>query len=121
MAGSVGWKTTSRRWSTVGITPLSRTLDTPGVLARTVSDAAMAFAVIDPLTDDRPPDLVAALAGQELSTLRAGVCDWFFRDYSPGVADATMRAIDAIAAPGLRGPTVTRPEPAEFLNNFHTT
>src|SRR3546814_6163116 len=52
MTGSVGLKTTARRWSTVGITPLSRTLDTPGVLARTVSDAAMAFAVIDPLTDD---------------------------------------------------------------------
>src|SRR3546814_947820 len=39
------------------------------------SDAAIAFAVIDPLTDDRPLDLAAALAGQELSTLRAGVCD----------------------------------------------
>src|SRR3546814_21174861 len=81
MTGSVGLKTTARRWSTVGITPLSRTLDTPGVLARTVPDAAMAFPVIDPLTDDRPLDMVAALAGQDQIGSASGrerVCQYLY-------------------------------------------
>ena len=40
MTGTVGIKTTQDRWSIEGISPLSPTLDTPGVLARSVSDGA---------------------------------------------------------------------------------
>lgn len=46
--GNVGLKTTKGLWSTEGIVPLSKTLDTPGVLARSAEDAAFAlFALQD--------------------------------------------------------------------------
>jgi aspartyl-tRNA(Asn)/glutamyl-tRNA(Gln) amidotransferase subunit A len=38
MTGTVGLKVTLGRWSTEGVVPLSFTFDTPGLLARSVSD-----------------------------------------------------------------------------------
>ena len=46
--GVVGVKTSFGRWSVGGVVPLSPSLDTTGLLARTVADAILAFAVIDP-------------------------------------------------------------------------
>jgi aspartyl-tRNA(Asn)/glutamyl-tRNA(Gln) amidotransferase subunit A len=48
MTGTVGLKVTLGRWSTEGVVPLSPTFDTPGLLARSVSDVAYGFAALDP-------------------------------------------------------------------------
>jgi Asp-tRNA(Asn)/Glu-tRNA(Gln) amidotransferase A subunit family amidase len=45
MTGTVGLKVTLGRWSTEGVVPLSHSFDTPGLLARSVADAAYRFAV----------------------------------------------------------------------------
>ena len=60
MTGTVGLKTTPGRWPTAGIVPLSPTLDTAGLLARTAADAAWAFAALDPGSPD-PRALVEPL------------------------------------------------------------
>ena len=45
--GNVGLKTSKDRWPTKGIVPLSTTLDTPGILVRTVDDLIYVFNAID--------------------------------------------------------------------------
>ena len=41
MTGTVGLKVTLGRWPTDGVVPLSSTFDTPGLLARSVSDRTL--------------------------------------------------------------------------------
>jgi aspartyl-tRNA(Asn)/glutamyl-tRNA(Gln) amidotransferase subunit A len=68
--GLTGLKTTIGRISTDGIIPLSQTLDTPGTLTRSVTDAALLYNLIrgfDQLSTD------AVSADDPLSKLRRGV------------------------------------------------
>lgn len=120
MTGVVGLKTSVGRWSTRGIVPLSRSLDTPGVLTRTVADAALAFAVIDPLVTDPGERFLARLATQRLEDLRVGVCDWFFQDTDPGIAEGVKTAIDELSKAGLRVETFDWPELIEASELFRS-
>ena len=52
MTGNAGLKLTRGRWSTEGIVPLSHSFDTPGLLARSMEDAAFGFAALDPRLGD---------------------------------------------------------------------
>jgi Asp-tRNAAsn/Glu-tRNAGln amidotransferase A subunit and related amidases len=70
--GMVGLKTTFSRWSNQGIVPLSTSLDTPGVLARSVGDVAFAFSVID--------GQGCTIRSRGLTGLRIGVPRNFFLD-----------------------------------------
>lgn len=45
--GLVGLKTTAGRWSTEGVVPLSSTLDSVGLMARTVEDVAFGFYAVE--------------------------------------------------------------------------
>jgi aspartyl-tRNA(Asn)/glutamyl-tRNA(Gln) amidotransferase subunit A len=102
--GNVGLKTTAGRWSTAGVVPLSTTLDTVGVLARTVDDVATAFRVIDGPSSWE-------LAPPELSRLRFGRCDDFFcRDASPGVAEAYEEGTKRLSAAGATVVDLELPE-----------
>ncbi len=83
--GTVGVKTSKGRWSTAGIVPLSTTLDTAGTLTRTVADAALAFAVIDPQTTEPADAFCRRLGTASLADFHIGVCDWYFADCDPGV------------------------------------
>lgn len=47
MTGTLGLKVARGRWSTAGMVPLSTTLDTPGLLARSATDLAYGFALLD--------------------------------------------------------------------------
>lgn len=98
--GTVGLKTTKDRWSTDGLVPLSTSLDTPGILARSVADAAVAFAVIDPETQTPFDGFLASLRGRGVADLRLGLCDWFFDDCAPGIAEAVEAAIAALEKAG---------------------
>jgi aspartyl-tRNA(Asn)/glutamyl-tRNA(Gln) amidotransferase subunit A len=111
--GTVGVKTSFGRWSLDGIVPLSPSLDTAGVLARNVADAILAFAVIDPLTDLPGPALLAGFGEIGAADIHVGVCDHFFGDCDPGVAEGVQAAVDALAGAGARVSAIELPEAAE--------
>ena len=91
--GTVGLKTTYGRWPLDGIVPLSPSLDTAGVLTRSVADAAAAFAVIDPGCAAPPPP--APLTG-----LRFGAVEELFDDCAPGVAECVRAAVRELEGKG---------------------
>lgn len=99
--GTVGLKTTAGRWSTAGIVPLSSTLDTAGLLARTVDDLAFGFAAFDPRGPDEPG--VADLAS--LTICRAPDALW--EGASPGVVEAVDQALGEL--PGTVSAAVPLP------------
>lgn len=102
VTGQVGLKVTIGRWSTEGIVPLSTTFDTPGFLTRTVEDAAVGFAVVDPDQGDSE-EFVRKLEGLDAGSLRLGVCDEHFWDNcAPGVAEGVQGAIDELTKKGAR-------------------
>ena len=91
--GTVGLKTSYGRWSLDGLVPLSPTLDTPGILTRSVADAALAFAVIDPRCEGPP-------GPADLSCLRFGVVEELFDRCAPDVAKAVRAAIRELEGKG---------------------
>jgi aspartyl-tRNA(Asn)/glutamyl-tRNA(Gln) amidotransferase subunit A len=112
ITGTVGVKTTYGRWSLDGIVPLSPSLDTAGILARTAEDAAIAFAGIDPLVALPPlgfADLVGRCAPADFSL---AVCDWLFEDCGPGIADLVREAVNELAVAGVAVSTIDFPEMA---------
>ena len=113
LTGTVGVKTSKGRWSTAGIVPLSPTLDTAGPLARTVEDAALAFAIIDPIVTAPAAQFQRRLDAATLADFRIGVCDWYFTDCSPGIAEGVKAALDELAAAGARIAALDMPELAE--------
>ena len=116
--GTVGLKTSKGRWSTAGIVPLSTTLDTPGPLTRTVADAVLAFAVIDPQTSQPADAFCRRLGTANPADFHIGVCDWFFNDSDPGVAEGVKGALDELAAAGARISSVECPEIEESVEMF---
>lgn len=101
--GNVALKTTKGRWSTEGIVPLSTTLDTPGLLARTIEDLELAARSLEPdsWTPPRP----------ELSALTFGRCDrLLFEDCSPGVVEAVDSALDELQKGGATVQKLDIPE-----------
>jgi aspartyl-tRNA(Asn)/glutamyl-tRNA(Gln) amidotransferase subunit A len=112
MTGNVGLKVTLGRWSTEGVVPLCRTLDTPGLLARSVADAAYGFAALDPIVGD-PVRFIARASTAALAGVRIGVDDPFlWHDCDPGIAEATMDAVAALARGGAALREMTLPEAA---------
>src|SRR5262244_2718969 len=110
MTGNAGLKVTIGRWSTDGIVPLSFTFDTPGLLARSVSDLAYGFAALDPAGID-PLALVARNAARDLTGIRVGVGDPFlWRDCDPGITETVQQAIDALVNAGARPRDLILPE-----------
>lgn len=102
--GNVALKTTRGRWSTEGIVPLSTTLDTAGILARTVEDLAVAFEAIDPLSEKVP-------LPRSLSEIRFGRCDTLlFHGCSPGVVEAVEVALSELTKAGAKLTSLEMPE-----------
>lgn len=116
--GNVGIKTSIGRWSTKGIVPLSRSLDTAGILARTVADVAVGFAVIDPIVTQPAGQFLDALRAISAGDIRVGVCDWFFRDNSRGVAEGVQQALKDLSKVGLDVTSVDIPELTETEDIF---
>lgn len=96
LTGQVALKNTHGRWSNQGIVPLSPSLDTPGLLCRTVEDLAYAFVALDGETDE--PIQACPLAG-----LRIGVPRNFFWDeVEPSIVQVTEAALRKLEAKGAR-------------------
>jgi aspartyl-tRNA(Asn)/glutamyl-tRNA(Gln) amidotransferase subunit A len=112
MTGTVGLKTTPGRWSTAGIVPLSSTLDTAGLLARTVADAAWAFAGLDPSSQE-PRQFGEPL---DLSGLRVGLPrQVLWDDCSPGVEESVRAALGELERAGAVLRDVDLPEAEEAV------
>lgn len=94
--GQTALKTTHGRWSLKGIVPLSPSLDTPGLLARTAADLAFAFTAIDP--EFRSEIVATELAGLRIGIIRNTVWDGI----DPSIADNTLRALGLIEKAGAR-------------------
>ena len=106
--GNAALKTTWRRWSTEGIVPLSPSLDTAGLLARTVDDLALAFEVIDGGPRILQPPI---------SSLRLGRCDeLLFDGCSPGVVEAIEQALSELAGAGAEVVSSELPEALEAFD-----
>ena len=110
MTGNVAIKTTKGRWSTDGIVPLSSSLDTPGVLARTIEDLCVAFEAIEGTPVAEPPPL---------SQLRLGVLGApFFDELGPGIGEAFERAVTALGNAGASIRSVDLPEAVQANDLF---
>jgi aspartyl-tRNA(Asn)/glutamyl-tRNA(Gln) amidotransferase subunit A len=100
MTGTVGLKVTLGRWSTEGVVPLSRSFDTPGLLAPSVADVAYGFAALDPALGDTERFL-ADCGAVSIDGVRIGIDDAFFWDgCDPGIAEVAGEAVDALARGG---------------------
>jgi len=110
ITGTVGVKTTYGRWSRDGIVPLSPSLDTAGILARTAQDAAIGFAAIDPLIAASPLEFASLAADCAADEFSIAIADWFFDDCAGDIADAVKAAIDELGRAGARVGAIELPE-----------
>lgn len=118
MTGNVGLKTSIGRWSVDGIVPLSPSLDTVGLSARSVEDISFAFFALESMAMN---DIRQRLeTGQhDVVGLRLGVCDAFFwDDCSPGVVAAVKTALNELSAKGARLVAIKIPEFEEVYPVF---
>ncbi len=119
--GIVGFKPQHGRISTYGVMPVSPTLDHVGVLARTVTDAALVFQAIaghdakDTLSLDEPvPDCLAGL--EKSSPPRLGLVRALFYDH----ADEEMRrnTDESVARLRQAGATIKEITPPPSFTNI---
>ena len=103
LTGQVGLKTTYGRWSNSGIVPLSSSLDTPGLLCRTVEDLIYSFSALDPALSAKAAPVVEL---DDLSRLRIGVPDNYFWEQADSSIVACVE--DAIARLARAGAKVVR-------------
>ncbi len=116
MTGVAGLKTTVGRWSTSQIVPLSATLDTPGLLARSVDDLAFAFDTLDGALTNRAGGLPAR---PSLADLTFGIPEaYFWEDCSPGIAESVEAAIRQLEAAGARIVRLDLPRTDEVFTLF---
>jgi mandelamide amidase len=95
LCGVVGFKPTPGRWSGDGVAPISHTLDTTGVLARSVEDCSLVDAIVTGArSDDRPGD--AGLKG-----VRLAIAPKQFQDFlDPGVAEIFQETLGRLRQAG---------------------
>lgn len=98
MTGMVGLKTTAGRWPTQQVVPLSSTLDTPGLLARSVSDVAYGYTALQSVLQGEqvtvPPQV-------DCRGLRIGVVENFFwDDAAPEVIECVNNALRELERSG---------------------
>lgn len=117
VTGTVGLKVTAGRWPLDGIVPLSPTLDTPGILTRSVADAAVAFEVIDAHCAGRTAGTPAEAA--DLDGLRIGLCEkHFWQDCPTDIAVPVRNALFELDQAGARSASFELPECKEAYELF---
>jgi len=117
MTGTVGLKTSVERWSTTGIVPLSTTLDTAGVLARTVEDVAYAFAAIDPFIDSTSEEFLSEIQSYPVSAITIGIIrEKVWDDCSAGVAEAVQDTLKECEQAGVTLKNIALPECTDAID-----
>ncbi|MDH3375876.1 MAG: amidase [Gammaproteobacteria bacterium] len=116
VTGNVGMKTSYGRWSLQGIVPLSPTLDTAGVLTRSVDDLAHVFPCIDdPHRDNESPIAVAPLAGLRIGVPRATM----WNDCEDGIDDVCDNLLTDLTRAGAILVDIELPEASEAVALLH--
>jgi aspartyl-tRNA(Asn)/glutamyl-tRNA(Gln) amidotransferase subunit A len=117
MTGNAGLKLTKGRWSSEGIVPLSFTFDTPGILARSMTDAGFSFAALDPCLGDGFAFLRSIPSG--VNGIRIGIADsWFWDGCENGIDDVVRSAIDKLSRAGAVIKEKLLPEASEAFAVF---
>jgi aspartyl-tRNA(Asn)/glutamyl-tRNA(Gln) amidotransferase subunit A len=112
VTGTVGLKLGHGRWGIDGIVPFSPTLDSPGPLTRTVDDAAVAFAALDPICDRS--SFAASLESTTVADARLGLAEaHLWGDCDPGIAEGMRAALAELEAAGASLCKVDFPEAVE--------
>ena len=114
LSGATGLKPTVSRWSADDLLPLCPSLDTPGMLARSVADLRFAFYAMDPHVAE--PGAAWRTPEPDPGGIRIGISDRvFWDDCDPGVAEAVKAALDELAGKGARLVRVDLPHFEEAL------
>ena len=109
LTGTAGLKLTVSRWPTDDMLPLSPSMDTPGILARTVADLRFAFYAMDPHVAE--PDAAWRTPTLDPTDTTIGICDQvFWDDCDPGVAETVKAALDELAGKGVHLVKVDLPQ-----------
>ena len=110
VTGNVGLKTSYGRWPVSGIFPLSPTLDTAGVLTRSVADAVTAFSAMDPHQRSYGPRLAREVSRCTPTDFVIGTGERaLWDDCDPGISETVDDALKALGQAGVR--TVSAPLP----------
>lgn len=108
VTGTVGLKITAGRWPTNGIVPLSPTFDTPGILTRSIADAALVFEAIDAQCAGRTSRPAATPA--DMHGVRIGVVEHhFWEDCADDIAGPVREAISELEKAGAKIVTMDWP------------
>lgn len=105
LCGIAGLKTSDGRWPRDGVLALSPTLDTIGLLCRTVEDAEIAFGVIDSSPAAAPTDMRGLRFGRPTT--------YYFDDLHPEVAQRVEAAIGKLRDAGASIVDIEVPEARE--------
>lgn len=107
MTGAAGLKTTKGRWPIDGLVPLSPSLDTPGLIARSARELAYAFAALD---GPRPTDTARLPYPVTVAAMKLAMPETFFwSDCDPGVAEAVHHVCGRLTAAGADVGTLELP------------
>jgi Asp-tRNA(Asn)/Glu-tRNA(Gln) amidotransferase A subunit family amidase len=129
-AGVVGLKPTVGRVSRDGVLPVARSQDSPGPLAQTVEDAALALQAVagpdgaDPATAGAPPvpDYLAGLVPTALAGKRVAVINSTTNPYPAAVAAiqalGATTVVKAIPAPSPNPPSIVTRELERDLDGY---
>lgn len=101
--GTFGIKTSAGRWPKQQLVPLSPTVDTVGLLARTAADAAYGFAVIDGDSQAAPAQLINKLHRNiraDMHGVRIGYIPQYFADCEDGIDECVMQALNRLVEVG---------------------
>lgn len=116
LTGNVALKLTQERWPGTGIVPLSSTLDTPGILTRSVEDAIFAFDAIESMLSGKSVRIPTL---ESLHHIRIGVPDNFFwSDVEPEIIEAVEACIKKLETYGAIVRRVTLPGCDEVYEMF---
>jgi len=117
VTGTVGLKITAGRWPIDGIVPLSPTLDTPGILTRSVADAALVFELIDAHCAGRGTKPIVTAA--DLGALRIGIAEQHFWDEcDDDIAAAVHQSLGELEAAGATLIQIELPEVEDAFDLF---
>jgi aspartyl-tRNA(Asn)/glutamyl-tRNA(Gln) amidotransferase subunit A len=120
LCGTVGLKTTVGRISRAGVYPLSWTLDSVGLLTRSVEDAALVHQALQG-TDPADESTIGVASHDVLGSLKSGVKGLrvafgetiFFDDVAPEIEAAVREAGRVLRGLGAQVDSVAMPEVAE--------
>ncbi len=108
--GQTALKTTYGRWSLDGIVPLSPSMDTPGLLGRSIEDLSFLFAAIE----ERE-----RVAARDVGGLRIGIIrNLVWEGIDPVIAETTQAALAKLEAAGARLVEVEVPHLDRVLDIF---